>query len=137
MEKLFEKSSKNKQFFTDKFSIADITAWRVIYWFWSGTLDQIKPDFLEKFPFLQKFFQKMSKYEDFHQIKRISRYYILGFCIDILKFFFIQNNIIMDGNPKKVEIRKKLVQPTDSTMNPEGEDKTVLAKPIIEDNKAY
>ena len=43
----------------------------------------------------------------------------------------------MDGNPKKVEIRKKLVQPTDSTMNPEGEDKTVLAKPIIEDNKAY
>ena len=43
----------------------------------------------------------------------------------------------MDGNPRKVEIRKKLVQPTDSTMNPEGEDRTVLAKPIIEDNKAY
>jgi glutathione S-transferase len=69
LEKLFEKSSKNKQFFTDKFSIADITAWRVIYWFWSGTLDQIKPDFLEKFPFLQKFFQKMSKYEDFTKLK--------------------------------------------------------------------
>ena len=41
----------------------------VIYWFWSGTLDQIKPDFLEKFPFLQKFFQKMSKYEDFTKLK--------------------------------------------------------------------
>ena len=46
----FKNPSINGQFFTDKFSIADITAWRVIYWFTSGHLDMIDKTFIDKLP---------------------------------------------------------------------------------------
>ena len=36
-----------------------------------------------------------------------------------------------------VEIIKKFPQPKDSTMNPDGEDKNVLARPIKEESNAY
>ena len=51
--------------------------------------------------------------------------------------FLIQKSINKPGIPKIVEKIKKLPQPTDSTIKPDGEDKKVLAKPINEDNKAY
>ena len=50
---------------------------------------------------------------------------------------FIQKSIIKPGKPNIVDIMKKLPQPNDSTMNPDGEDKKVLAKPIKEESKAY
>ena len=53
------------------------------------------------------------------------------------KFDFIQKSISKPGIPKKVEIRKKYPQPTNSTKKPAGEDNTVLAIPIIEESNAY
>ena len=43
----------------------------------------------------------------------------------------------MAGMPRKIEKIKNFVQPKDSTINPDGDDKTVLAKPIIDDKSAY
>ena len=45
LEKLFDKCSSGKIFFNDKFSIADITAWRMILWFCSGKLEQVNKEF--------------------------------------------------------------------------------------------
>ena len=50
LENLFKSSSKDKIFFIQNFSIADITAWRVIHWFTSGQLDQMPLDFIKKYP---------------------------------------------------------------------------------------
>ncbi len=55
--------------FNDKFSIADITAWRVIYWFYCGKLDQINNKFLDKFPLIQNFFKQMNTYKPFIELK--------------------------------------------------------------------
>ena len=63
LEKLFDQSSSKKIFFNDKFSIADIVAWRVIYWFYCGRLDQIDNKFLDKFPLIQNFFEKMNAFK--------------------------------------------------------------------------
>jgi len=63
LEKLFDQSSSKKIFFNDKFSIADIVAWRVIYWFYCGRLDQIDNKFLDKFPLIQNFFEKMNEFK--------------------------------------------------------------------------
>ena len=63
LEKLFVGSSKKKVFFTDKFSVADITAWRIIYWFWSGKLELINNDFLKEFTNLNIFFHTISSFE--------------------------------------------------------------------------
>ena len=40
LEELFDKCSSDKVFFNDKFSIADITAWRMIQWFSSVNLNK-------------------------------------------------------------------------------------------------
>ena len=63
LEKLFDQSSSKKIFFNDKFSIADIVAWRVIYWFYCGRLDQIDNKFLYEFPLIQNFFEKMNAFK--------------------------------------------------------------------------
>ena len=69
LEKLFDQNSKKKKFFTDEFSMADIAAWRVIYWFYCGRLDQIDNKFLDKFPLIQNFFKEMSTYKAFIELK--------------------------------------------------------------------
>ena len=68
LEKLFDKSSKKKKFFNDEFSIADIVAWRVIYWFYCGILDKIDNKFLEKFPLIQNFFKQMNSFKAFTKL---------------------------------------------------------------------
>ena len=69
LEKLFDQNSKKKKFFTDEFSMADIAAWRVIYWFYCGKLDQISNKFLEKFPLIQNFFKQMNNFQPFIELK--------------------------------------------------------------------
>ena len=69
LEKLFDQNSKKKKFFTDEFSMADIVAWRVIYWFYCGRLDQIDNKFLDKFPLIQNFFKEMSAFKTFIELK--------------------------------------------------------------------
>ena len=69
LENLFDQNSSKKVFFNDKFSIADITAWRVIYWFYCGKLDQINNKFLDKFPLIQNFFKQMNTYKPFIELK--------------------------------------------------------------------
>ena len=54
-----------ESFFNDKFSIADITAWRMIQWFCSGKLDLIDQNFIKEFPLLESFYYKMNKNESF------------------------------------------------------------------------
>ena len=65
LEKLLKKSSSNNRFFTDKFSIADITAWRIILWFCSGKLDSIDEVFLERFTILKQYYLNINNYEPF------------------------------------------------------------------------
>jgi glutathione S-transferase len=69
LENLFDQNSSKKVFFNDKFSIADITAWRIIYWFYCGRLDQINNKFLDKFPLIQIFFKKMNTYKPFIELE--------------------------------------------------------------------
>ena len=69
LEKLFDQSSSKKIFFNDKFSIADIVAWRVIYWFYCGRLDQIDNKFLDKFPLIQNLFEKMNEFKPFIELE--------------------------------------------------------------------
>ena len=69
LEKLFDQSSSKKIFFNDKFSMADITAWRVIQWFYCGRLDQIDNKFLDKFPLIQNFFEKMNEFKPFIELE--------------------------------------------------------------------
>ena len=68
LESLLKRSSSEKLFFTDKFSIADITAWRVIYWFTSGKLDLVNASFLNKLPLLKKYYEKISRLEYFSEL---------------------------------------------------------------------
>ena len=63
LENLLNNNSEEKQFFTDKFSIADITAWRVIYWFCSGKLELINSSFLNEFPSLKKYYKHINNYK--------------------------------------------------------------------------
>ena len=53
------------------------------------------------------------------------------------KLLHIQNKIIIAGNPQTVENIKNLFQPKASTIKPDGDDKIVLAKPIIDESSAY
>lgn len=69
LENLFKSSSKDKTFFIQNFSIADITAWRVIHWFTSGQLDQMPLDFIKKYPVLEGFYKKISNLKSFNQLK--------------------------------------------------------------------
>ena len=69
LEKLFDKNSTNKKFFNDKFSMADIVAWRVIYWFYCGRLDQIDNKFLDKFPSIKNFFNQMNNFKPLIQLE--------------------------------------------------------------------
>tara|TARA_B100000029_G_scaffold217633_1_gene215427 strand:+ start:142 stop:774 length:633 start_codon:yes stop_codon:yes gene_type:complete len=69
LEKLFLKTSKNKKFFTDRFSLADITAWRVIHWFISGKLELIDPKFIMSFKNLQKFYTGIYNKKSFNKLK--------------------------------------------------------------------
>ena len=69
LENLFKSSSKDKIFFIQNFSIADITAWRVIHWFTSGQLDQMPLDFIKKYPVLEGFYKKISNLKSFNQLK--------------------------------------------------------------------
>ena len=56
----------SKKFFNDEFSMADITAWRIILWFCSGKLEQIDKAFINNFPLLENFFNKINNYEPFN-----------------------------------------------------------------------
>ena len=49
--------------------MADIVAWRVIYWFYCGRLDQIDNKFLDKFPLIQNFFKEMNAFKTFIELK--------------------------------------------------------------------
>ncbi len=69
LENLFDQNSSKKVFFNDEFSIADITAWRLIYWFYCGKLDQINNKFLDQFPLIQSFFKKMNAYKPFTELE--------------------------------------------------------------------
>ncbi|MFL2661240.1 MAG: glutathione S-transferase family protein [Alphaproteobacteria bacterium] len=69
LENLLKRSSENKDFFTDKFGIADITAWRIILWFTSGKLDEIDSSFLNYTPLLKKYYDGISNYEPFTKLK--------------------------------------------------------------------
>jgi len=73
LENFYIDNSKNS-FFTGKFSIADITAWRVIRWFLSGQLEQIPVDFIKDFPELYKFYNRIccdKKFSDLIEFKEI------------------------------------------------------------------
>tara|TARA_Y100001954_G_C15776703_1_gene587405 strand:+ start:821 stop:1444 length:624 start_codon:yes stop_codon:yes gene_type:complete len=69
LENLFDSFSEDRKFFIQKFSIADITAWRVIHWFVSGQLDQIPLDFIDKYPILKKFYKDISNLKSFNNLK--------------------------------------------------------------------
>ena len=69
LENLLRKSSSKYYFYTDKFSIADITAWRLIYWFISGKLDLINPSFLDELPFLKNYYKDISEFEPFTNLE--------------------------------------------------------------------
>ena len=69
LENLLKSSSSNKKFFTDKFSIADITAWRVIFWFCSGKLDLIDPSFLNQTPVLNNYYNEICNYEPLNKLE--------------------------------------------------------------------
>lgn len=68
LQNLFENHSKEKVFFTGKFTIADIVAWRLIYWFTSGKLDMVDVSFLNYFPMLKNFFSTINNYKPFNQL---------------------------------------------------------------------
>ena len=68
LEKLFDQNSKKKIFFNDEFSMADIVAWRVIYWFYCGILEKIDKKFLDNFPLIQNFFKEMNTFKSFTKI---------------------------------------------------------------------
>ena len=68
LEKFFDQNSKKKIFFNDEFSMADIIAWRVIYWFYCGVLDKIDNKFLDKFPLIQNFFKQMNTFKSFTKL---------------------------------------------------------------------
>ena len=63
LENLLNNYSLEKKFFTGKFSIADITAWRVIFWFCSGKLELINSSFLNDFPILKKYYNHINEYK--------------------------------------------------------------------------
>tara|TARA_B100000575_G_C23057012_1_gene608504 strand:- start:206 stop:838 length:633 start_codon:yes stop_codon:yes gene_type:complete len=69
LERIYEKRVGNENFFLKKFSLADITAWRIIHWFKSGKLDLVNPDFLRKFRKLNTFYESVNKYDAFNKIK--------------------------------------------------------------------
>ena len=69
LEELFKRSSKQGRFFTDKFSVADITAWRVLYWFCSGKLDMISNSFLDDLPVLKKYYKTIHNYSPLNQLE--------------------------------------------------------------------
>jgi glutathione S-transferase len=72
LQDLLQRTSTNKKFFTDKFSLADITAWRLIYWFKSGKLDQINSNFLDDFTVLKSYFENLSNYKPLNELKEYS-----------------------------------------------------------------
>ncbi len=65
LEKLFVDSSAKKEFFTDRFSVADIVAWRLIQWFTSGILNYIDTNFINDFYLLKKLYHRISNIEKF------------------------------------------------------------------------
>ena len=65
LEKLFVDSSAKKEFFTDRFSVADIVAWRLIQWFTSGKLNYIDTNFINDFYLLKKLYHRISNIEKF------------------------------------------------------------------------
>lgn len=69
LERLLKESSLNKNFFTDRFSIADITAWRMIYWFCSGKLDMIDKSFIDKLPILKKYYLDLNDYKPLSELE--------------------------------------------------------------------
>ncbi len=68
LENLLKRSSSKNSFFTGKFSIADITAWRVLFWFASGKLDQINDSFLNNLPSLKNYYEKISNLKSFSEL---------------------------------------------------------------------
>ncbi len=72
LENLLKKASKNENFFTDRFSLADIIAWRVIYWFKSGKLDLINPNFIDDYTVLKNYFENLVNYKPLTKLKEYS-----------------------------------------------------------------
>ena len=68
LEQLFANSSEKKEFFTDKFSVADITAWRLIEWFTSGKLNHVDTNFIDEFHLLKKLYSRVSNIKKFKSL---------------------------------------------------------------------
>jgi len=73
LENLLKNSSNKQKFFTEKFSLADITAWRLIYWFCSGKLEGIDKNFIQKFNFLNHYYHNISKIKKFNELKEYKK----------------------------------------------------------------
>ena len=65
---LYKSSATKNKFFTGKFSLADITAWRIILWFTSGKLFDVPEEFIQDFPELKSFYKSINDYDEFNKL---------------------------------------------------------------------
>ena len=68
LNNLYKSSTTKNNFFTEKFSLADITAWRIILWFTSGKLFDVPKEFIEDFPKLKSFYKSINDYDKFNKL---------------------------------------------------------------------
>ena len=68
LDNLYKKSATKNNFFTEKFSLADITAWRIILWFTSGKLFDVPEEFIQDFPRLKSFYKSINDYDKFNKL---------------------------------------------------------------------
>ena len=68
LDNLYKSSATKNIFFTEKFSLADITAWRIILWFTSGKLFDVPEDFIQDFPKLKSFYKNINDYDRFNKL---------------------------------------------------------------------
>ena len=68
LDNLYKSSVTKNNFFTEKFSLADITAWRIILWFVSGKLFDVPEEFIRDFPKLESFYKSINDYDKFNKL---------------------------------------------------------------------
>ncbi len=68
LNNLYKSSTTKNNFFTEKFSLADITAWRIILWFVSGKLFDVPEEFIRDFPKLESFYKSINDYDKFNKL---------------------------------------------------------------------
>jgi len=68
LNNLYKRSATKNNFFTEKFSLADITAWRIILWFTSGKLFDVPEEFIQDFPRLKSFYKSINDYDKFNKL---------------------------------------------------------------------